>query len=287
MADLHMKLPLDEIIDHFDGLKKTVFTQSDLGGILEENREFWRLSNSVTEKKFIQFLLKKKKLKAVKFQFANDRIVMRYFWGSATDNELILSLKPKSYFSHYTAMALHDLTEQIPNTIYLNYEQSPKNIKNFPIEQSKIDIAFKQPPRMSKNIVAYKKQKICVLNSMHTNRLGVIDIDEIPVTNIERTLIDISVRPFYSGGIFEVQKAYRNAKGQFSVNALTAMLKKLNYIYPYHQAIGFYLENSGVYKSSAVDLLQKFDLNFDFYLTHQMDKPAYSKKWRLYYPKGL
>ena len=59
-------------------------------------------------------------------------------------------------------------------------------------------------------------------------------------TNLERTLIDATVRPVYAGGVFEVRKAYELAKEKVSVNRLAALLQKLDYTYPYHQAIGFY-----------------------------------------------
>jgi len=65
------------------------------------------------------------------------------------------------------------------------------------------------------------------------------------------------------------------------------VLKKLSYIYPYHQAIGFYLQKAGVYTDMQIRLLKKFQFEFDFYLTHQMKETEYSKEWRLYYPKGF
>jgi predicted transcriptional regulator of viral defense system len=34
-----------------------------------------------------------------------------------------MSLEQDAYFSHYTAMQLHGLTEQIPKVMYLNVEQ--------------------------------------------------------------------------------------------------------------------------------------------------------------------
>jgi predicted transcriptional regulator of viral defense system len=103
---------------------------------------------------------------------------------------------------------------------------------------------------------------------------------------LERTLIDITVRPVYAGGVFEVAKAFELAKDKLSVNALTAMLKKLKYTYPYHQAIGFYLERAG-YKSSLTDLLRKIPMKFDFYLTHQKGETDFVKDWRLHIPKGF
>jgi predicted transcriptional regulator of viral defense system len=122
--------------------------------------------------------------------------------------------------------------------------------------------------------------------------LGVVEADQpegqkIRLTNVERTLIDITVRPGYAGGVFEVLKAFRNAKGKVSINKLTAMLKTLGYVYPYHQAIGFYLDRAGVYDESSIRLLRKIEMSHDFYLAHAMNDPEYSKDWRLFFPQGL
>ena len=286
-----MKAPIDDITNYFNNLSLRVFSRSNIEEILAENREFWRFSNSVTVNKFIEFLLEETKLEIVRFEFPHRNII-RYTWGKALFYELVSSLAPDSYFTHYTSMFFHELTEQIPNTIYLNSEQPRKNFGSRELEQSRIDAAFKNSVRVSKNIGSYNNQKICLLNGMYTGQLGVIEIEgpdgaKILATSVERTLIDIAVRPVYSGGVFEVQKAYRMAKGKISVNRLSAMLKKLNNIYPNHQAIGFYLENAGVYKESSVNLLKKHGMDYDFYLTHRMTDTLYSKKWRLYYPRGL
>jgi predicted transcriptional regulator of viral defense system len=131
-----------------------------------------------------------------------------------------------------------------------------------------------------------------MLNGMYTGNLGVIkmpgpDGETLSITNMERTLIDITVRPEYAGGIYEVLKAYRLAKDKVSINRLVAILKEINYVYPYHQAVGFYLEKAGVYKQSQLDLVQRFKMKYDFYLMHKMKDYEYSQKWRLYYPKGF
>jgi hypothetical protein len=189
-------------------------------------------------------------------------------------------------------MYFHKLTGQLPGTIYLNFEQLPKRYQEGDLDQDRIDAAFKNAVRVSKNIALYKEHKICILNGMHTGKLGVIEIEgpkgeKIPVTDIERTLIDIAVRPVYSGGVSEVLKAYRLGRKKISIEKLSTSLKKLNYIYPYHQVVGFYLEKAGVYDYPSIDIFEKFGINYDFYLTHQMKGVSYSKKWRLYFPKYL
>lgn len=291
MAAGRLKIAKADIIALFESRGTKVLKRSEIDEILFENRKFWRLTDSTTVHSFIAFMLDDTKLEQVDFEFPSRKEI-RYIWGNVSVYELVLSLKPDSYFTHFTAMYLHELTDQIPKTLYLNYEQPPKLYRETSLEQTRIDAAFQRPVRVSNNMAAYKDQKICILNGMYTGKLGVIDIEGpqaeiIRVTNVERTLIDITVRPVYSGGVFEVLKAYRLAKEKVSVNKLVAMLKKLNYTYPYHQAVGFYLERAGLYKDSSIALLRKFEMKYDFYLTHQMKDMSYSREWRLYFPKGL
>lgn len=291
MTDTRLSIAKADIVKLFDDLPVKVLKKPDFERFLLENRRFWRLTKSATTDDFIDFLLLKAKLKKVKLEFPY-RALISYIWGDASIYELALSAKPDSYFTHYTAMYIHELTEQVPNTIYVNYEQRRKGRKETRLLQDSIDKAFHRQARVSKNITFYKDKRICLLNGMYTGKLGVEEIEgtegeRIHVTNVERTLIDVTVRPMYSGGVFEVLKAYRLAKEKVSINKLVSFLKKLNYVYPYHQAVGFYLERAGVYRDSLVNLLLNMDMKYDFYLDHQMKETSYSKKWRLFFPKGL
>lgn len=285
-----IQIAKSDIIRHFDNLPKKVLDMADLNRILFEQRSFWRLAQSMSLTKFVDFLLESTKLKANKFNFAY-RPIIKYTWGDVPFYELIGSLKPNAYFTHYTAMYFHELTDQIPKTIYLNVEQSPKPRYSGTLEQKTIDVAFKRTTRLSQNIAKYQDYEIRLSNGMHTRNLGVVEVQvwdgaTIRVTDVERTLIDITVRPEYAGGVFEVLRAYKRAQNKVSINRLSAMLKQINFIYPYHQAIGFYLEKAG-YKQSHIDLLKKFEIKYDFYLAHQINNSEYSDKWRLFFPKGL
>jgi len=109
----------------------------------------------------------------------------------------------------------------------------------------------------------------------------------IDVTGIERTLIDIVVRPEYSGGVQEVLKAYQRAKDMITANNIAEMLKKIGFVYPYHQAIGFLLQKSGYSDTAQLETLKSFGMPFNFYLARQMSDPAYSEEWKLFYPRNL
>ncbi|PTL38094.1 type IV toxin-antitoxin system AbiEi family antitoxin domain-containing protein [Alkalicoccus saliphilus] len=280
-----MQLYEKEIIKELERQNKNVFTEEDINRLLDENRQAWKLPVSTTTGDLLLFLYKYHHIKDVDIKFP-QRTYTRYLWGHFDILELACSLAKDSYISHYTAAFHHDLTDSIVKTIYVNKEQTKKQYANPSLEQHSIDQAFQKETRTSKNVAIYDGRRIYLLNGKHTNKLGVQSKDTFQITNVERTLIDIAVRPNYSGGIQEVLNIYKNSIGSVSVNKIYSYLKKLNFIYPYHQSIGFLLEKAG-YKESSLQLLEKFPQKFDFYLSHNMKNLSYSKRWKLYYPRDL
>jgi predicted transcriptional regulator of viral defense system len=269
-----------------------VYSQAHLAGILVQQRTYWRLAERTTARDFIVFLEKQGKLKANTFRAEKyEREITRYSWGDASTYELAQALLPRGYLSHSTAVALHGLTDLIPKTLYLNVEQSPKPAPSGSLTQRGIDLAFSRKQRQSNMTYDHDDWSVTIINGKNTAALGVEEIvgpseERLRATNLERTLIDIVVRPTYAGGIFQVLEAYRAAKDRLSTNRLVATLKKLDYVYPYHQAIGFLMERAG-YDEKRYAMLRQLGLKFDFYLANDMKGPEYSSKWRLFFPKGF
>jgi hypothetical protein len=291
MDNSEFKIAKRDIIRHFDTLPQKIFTQRDISSILDQNRGSWRLPATMTSQEFIALLTEFTRLSKINIRF-RQRPEIRFTWSEVPLNMVLLTVKPGAYFSHYSAMFLNNLTRKIPKTVYVNFEQAAKRGPKAGLSQSGIDLAFSRPARVTTNMAEYQDQRICLVNGKFTEQLGVIDGEgpdgePIRVTNIERTLIDIVVRPTYSGGVAEVLNAYRLAEGRVSINKLCAYLGQLDYVYPYHQAIGFYLERAGVYNESILSLLRRFKMDYDFYLTNQMKDKSYSEEWELYYPKGM
>jgi hypothetical protein len=292
MRPTRLSIAKTDIIKALDSQESRVFTRSMIEMLLSDNRTFWRLAQDTNVNDFLRYLINNTQLKLLKLDFPN-RTEHRFTWGDVSIYTVLMSLRGDPYFSHYTAVYFHNLTEQIPKTIYVNSEQQ-QGSQEKELQQDRIDFAFRKLGRTSRNYIIYNDTKIYNIAGMNTGQLGIEEGggpngEIIRLTNVERTLIDITVRPQYAGDVYEVLKAFKIAResDKVSVNKLSAMLSKLKFTYPYHQAIGFYMERSGVYDHNSLDVMRKFKMNFDFYLTYGMKERDYSKDWRLFIPKGF
>ena len=287
-----LQIAKNDIIAQFDSTPQRVFWPSDISSVLTSHRQFWRLAQNTSTAAFVSFLLDKTPMTKIDLQAVNHTSashIVRYVWRQASPYEIALSLKRKAYLCHATALFLRGLGDQIPSRIFVNAEQSPKQSSGM-LTQDGIHRAFAHKQRESTFVFRFLDHEAVLLWGKNTGQLEVTQLDysgtKLSVTSLERTLIDIVVRPNYSGGVFQVLEAYRRAQSELSVGILIATLKKLAYVYPYHQAIGFYMQRAG-YPEKLYGRLKDLGLHYDFYLTYDLREREYIVDWRLFVPKGF
>ncbi|MHA6281273.1 type IV toxin-antitoxin system AbiEi family antitoxin domain-containing protein [Salinimicrobium sp. CAU 1759] len=283
---------LPQIEKYFSRLDAEAFTTNDLATIFEGNRLQWKIAAYRSAKDFIKFLAEKdilqlKRLKHLTTGSVKTVLAKR----DATYYDVGLTIKKDGYLSNYTAMALHELTLQIPKTVYVSYMKNETAVSygEINLTQDSIDSAFSKPQRLTSEI--YKSEVdgyrlYFVQKNYSPTNIGVKSRNNLRFTDLERTILDITVRPAYSGGVFEVLEAYILAKKKINPARLFDYLNELNYIYPYHQLVGFYLDKAG-YGKNALDLFSAKISKYDFYLTYNISNKEYDKKWRIFYPKGF
>ncbi len=105
-----------DIIKTFDALGKTYYTAGDLSEILNRYRTNWRLTKSMRVEEFAKELTSKTPFRKIMLPFP-ARTYLRYAYRDFSVMTLAAQLSAKSYLSHYTALSLHGLTEQIPKII--------------------------------------------------------------------------------------------------------------------------------------------------------------------------
>ena len=285
---------LPAITTYLDQLPQRVFQPRELAQIMGTHADKWQIPTRLSSRQCLERLTREQSLlKRVTLASEHYQPITRYMWREASPYALALSIKPGAYLCHGSAVFLHGLNDQLPKTIYVNKEQSEKPSPTGELPQDAIDRAFANKQRRSRYVFVWGDTSIVVLSGKHTNRLEVGTVtgpsgETLEVTSIVRTLVDIAVRPDYAGGVYQVLAAYEGARERVSINALLAVLKKLNYRYPYHQVVGFYLSRAG-FDPAKVARLKTLGLNFDFYLDYAIPPKnrAYDPEWRVFFPKGL
>lgn len=177
----------------------------------------------------------------------------------------------------------------MPDTLYLNVEQKHRGASDRNLSQQGIDTAFRRPETVSSNRNTYAGTTIIITNGKNTDDLRVIHREHprfgpLRMTDLARTLVDIAVRPVCSGGTKAVLGAYQRAASQVSIQDLADIVDDLGHIYPYHQAIGFYLERTEAFPQEELKLLQDMGLKYEFYLDRAIENRNFSNSWKLWYP---
>ncbi len=289
------RLP-ETAVTFFENSCRQVFSSEQLRILLSDYQEKMRGMRHLTKDLFLRGLLDQTDLKEITIRPVGKKLdggsytpFLRYVRGSANAFQVALSLRPRSYLSHASALQIHGVASS-SDDIYVNKEQSPKPTRgDSGLTQESIDNAFSAAPRVSNYVFKYQKTRIHLLNGKHTGDYGVIEIANnsgIRCTSVERTLLDIAVRPAYAGGVRQVLKAYRELAAGIDINELVAAINHISHAYPYQQAVGFYLSHAGI-DSDALALLRRIRTKFKFYLAHQMETFSCDEEWNVFYPKGL
>ena len=286
---------LRDLREALNSASQRVFAPQELRSFLDRERLRLAIPLSMGSAKLIGLLVQEGVLHEVRLQregttsTASTRT--RFVVGNVSPYEVGLSLARGGYLSHASALFLNALTEQVPKTIYVNKEQTPKPRGRAVLTQPAIDRAFRGSSRTSQYVFVSSTSRYVLLSGKQTGRLEVSQVsgpsgELLEVTKLERTLVDVVVRPTYAGGVYELAKAYKAAASRTSVNTLLAVLKKLDYVYPYHQSIGFLMERAG-FSEAQLRKVENLGIRWDFYLDYGMQESEYNARWHLHHPKGL
>lgn len=286
-----LRVAANAIRAYFSQCQESVFTQHELFALLAEKRGEWQLGKSITREDFLTVLQQRVPLKHLELKSGKYPSIIRMVRGNPSSFEIGLSLRKDAYISHASAAFVHGLSDSLA-VLYINKEQTPKN-QSLELTQAGIDAAFSRSPRESN--LRYRSSdprdamEYVLVNGKSTDRLGVVwvnkpDVGRIQVTNVARTLVDLTVRPQYGGGVRAVLKAFKKARerGLVKTEEVAQVLRGVEHRYPYHQAVGFFMDRAGFSKNDT-KIFKTEGMNFDFYLEQKMEKPHYDAEWRVYY----
>jgi len=211
--------------------------------------------------------------------------------------EIAMAMFPAGYFCNLSSIYYHSLTNQIPKSIYICNDtiSARQKSRTYDLSNNKLRDAFIKPHRYTSYVFQRKNFEVIVIDKEKGSRHGVIKVrahnalcpNNSRITCIERALIDAIVSPQYNGGIVSVYTYFKNVRQKLNVQKLVDIYRQLNFVYPYSQSIGFFLERLGMKKQASV-IYEAFPPKYTFYVDHNAKTSwKHNDKWNLYYPNGL
>lgn len=284
------ELAESSIITYLHNYNISAYTLGDIEKIFHKNKESWNIAGYRTVKHFINFLEEKKILEIVKLKHLTKGNKKQVFIIPGTNKfNIAQTIKKEGYISFYSALQMHNLTLQNSKSVYLSFDQHGLTGNTDFLTQDSIDNAFSKPQRQTSEIYKSENDDIryfLIQKKARSVNVGIIENNGVKYTDLERTLIDIAIRPAYSGGVFEVLEAFIKAEIDINVARMVSYLDQLDYVYPYHQLIGFYLEKAGM-SDFETSLFYEKKTDLKFYLTYNISNKKFDEKWNIYYPNGF
>lgn len=285
---MFLRTPLvQKLPQYLATLPQGVYSEMQISQLVEDYAKAVNDPFDAATQIYLQYMVDKGAIRQIVID-GERRSMVRYLTKNAPSQyEIGCSLQHDGYLSHHTAAYLHQLTEKEPPVIYVSAEGPKREKAAEELDQEKIDAAFQRPQRESGARMNWGKNNYLLLAGSHAGGAGVERKTCFSFTGIDRTLIDLTVRPAYGGGAVNVAKMYKKAIHALSFQNIFKLLEKLAYRYPYHQSIGFYLSLAGYNDRGDLDKLKKIGLKYSFYLEYEMTDPVYSDEWNIYFPNAL
>ncbi len=87
-----------------------------------------------------------------------------------------------------------------------------------------------------------------MLESNNTQGVGIINYNGYKVSSINRAFVEIISNIQYSKTPYDVIGEFRKLKDKLDINEIFKIIEKFDFIYPYYQLAGYYLEKIGFLK---------------------------------------
>lgn len=215
----------------------------------------------------------------------NENNIVRYFFNKNLDIfQKSLALKKGSFLSMSTALNYQELSTFSDNFIYISKEQPDKYIqfeKNN-LTQEKINIAFKKDYRRTKSFGKIEDKYVVLLSPKYTGNYGVIKYKGVMVSSINRALVEMIVNIQYFKSSQKIIEAFKPIKNKIMLEKVYNVVENFDFIYPYYQCVGFYLEKIGFNKDELKSFTHKIS-TYDFYTEKNLSSYSYDEFWKMYY----
>lgn len=200
-------------------------------------------------------------------------------------DRMLLGFKKNSFYSMSSALYILNISKFRGEFIFISQELSKKNGSHIKttLTQDAIDSAFKKDYRRTQKIGKYQEKYLVFLYPKHTDYFEVVTREDgVRHSSIHRAFVEMIVNVQYFKDSLHIIDTFKPLKSKLDLNTVFEVLKRFDFIYPYFQCVGFYLEQIGFSKSE----LERFKAEvgeLKFYTDKKMDSYLYDEYWKIYY----
>lgn len=262
--------------------KKGFFSINDITSILDELKEENLVSNSLTQNDFYLKLLDDG-LVAHTITI-RDIEKIRYTLNKEFNiYDFVYSLEKNGFFSMFTSLNIQGLTNFRDNFIFISKERMKRvNFNSKDITQEAIDKAFTNKPRRTKAHDTIYNYNIVILESNNTQEIGIIKYKGYKISSINRAFVEIISNIQYSKTPDDVIYEFKNLKDKLDINEIFNIIEKFDFVYPYYQLAGYYLEKIGFLKEELSKFFNK-KTDLIFYTIKNKEKYTLDEYWAIKY----
>ena len=193
------------------------------------------------------------------------------------------SLEKNSFFSMSTALNLQGLSDFRKDYIFVSKERTTRmKQENITLNQENIDNAFSKKPRRTNAYDKIDNKVVVFLEANNSDSFGIIEYDGYRVSSVNRAFVEMITNIHYFQSSQNLIQVFKHTKNSIDIDKIYIIIEKFDFIYPYFQLAGFYLEKIGFFKEELTKFYQKkSDLNF--YTEKNKNNYEFDKYWRVYF----
>lgn len=193
------------------------------------------------------------------------------------------SLENKSFFPMFTSLNIQGLSNYRNNFVFISRERKERN--NFisrSLTQDAIDKAFTRNPRRTKAHDVINGYNLVLLESNNTEGIGIINYNGYRVSSINRAFIEIISNIHYFISPNNVINEFKIIKNKLDIDEILKIIEKFDFVYPYYQLAGYYLEEIGFTKNELFKFYSKKS-DLIFYTIKNKKKYEFNEYWNIKY----
>lgn len=227
-----------QVISQMKSKDKIVFTPKDVERFLTISKQnTYRVLKNMKEKDLVK-------------RIERGKYVLKEIWNESDIYEIVPEIFKPSYVAFWSALHYHDMTDQVPRTVFLI---TTKRKRSFKLQGQKI------------RYITLKKEFF----------FGYERYDKVVVSDREKTIIDSLRHPEYSGGISHI---YGAIPDDIDTEKLTDYCKKTDSS-TIASRLGYILDKKGI-RFKREELKEMIDTYSK--LDPKKEKTDLDSKWKLY-----